>query len=77
MVQLYVAVDILKEPPEVMTPPMTLIETEVAIQKMIADPMNGITIFPDDEGVYHGDYMGNTVALKPVPYEPEEQEVEQ
>lgn len=74
MVQLYVAVDILKDPPQVMTPPMTLIETEVAIQKMIADPMNGVTAFPDDEGVYHGDYMGDTVALKPVPHDPEEVE---
>lgn len=74
MVQLYVAVNLLTDPPTVMTPPMTLIETEVAIQKMIADPMNGVTVFPDDDGVYHGDYMGETVALKPVPHQPEEVE---
>lgn len=74
MVQLYVAVNLLTDPPTVMTPPMTLIETEVVIQKMIADPMNGVTIFPDDDGVYHGDYMGETVALKPVPHQPEEVE---
>lgn len=65
MVQLYVAVDILPDPEVVMTPPMTLIETELAIQKMIADPMNGVTIFPDEDGVYRGDYMGNPVALVP------------
>lgn len=65
MVQLYVAVDILPDPEVVMTPPMTLIETELAIQKMIADPMNGVTIFPDEDGVYRGDYMGKPVALVP------------
>lgn len=65
MVQLYVAVDILPETPVVMTPPMTLIETEVEIQKMIADPFHGVVVFPDDEGVYHGNYMGQPVALVP------------
>ena len=65
MVQLYVAVDILPETPVVMTQPMTLIETEVEIQKMIADPLNGVVIFPDDDGVYHGKYMGKPVSLVP------------
>lgn len=69
MTQLYVAVDTLQEPPVTMTQPMTLIETEAEIQKMIADPLNGVIVFPDENGVYHGDYMGNPVALAVKEYE--------
>lgn len=65
MVDLYVVVNLLTDPPVVMTQPMTLIETEVEIQKMIADPFNGVLVFPDEDGVYHGEYMGETMALTP------------
>lgn len=65
MVDLYVVVNLLIDTPVVMTQPMTLIETEVEIQKMIADPFNGVLVFPDADGVYHGEYMGETVALTP------------
>lgn len=74
MVDLYVVVNLLVEPPVVMSQPMTLIETEVEIQKMIADPFNGVLIFPDQDGVYHGEYMGEVVALTPRLFEQPEVE---
>lgn len=74
MVQLYVAVDVRKEPPQAMTAPMTLVETESEIQKMIANPDKGYLIFPDENGVYHGTYMGNEVSLVPQAFVPESEE---
>ena len=74
MTQLYVAVNILKDPPQVMTVPMTLIETEIEIQKMIASPFTGYVVFPDENGVCHGEYMGEEVALIPQEYSPEASE---
>jgi hypothetical protein len=70
MVDLYVVFDTITE--TVMSQPMTLIEIEVEIQKMIADPFNGVLIQPDEDGVYHGEYDGDNVALVPKLHVPSE-----
>lgn len=45
---------------------MTLIEAEVEIQKMLADPFHGVTITPAEDGAVIGKLDGETIVLKPI-----------
>lgn len=47
------------------TQPMTLIETEVEIQKMLADPFHGVILPTDEDGAVHGTLYGEDITLIP------------
>lgn len=70
MVELYAVFNITDpDAPVQITDPMTLIECEVHIQKLLADPFHGVIIPAEPDGSVTGELDGETVTLKPLKLE--------